>query len=103
MLRVRREHPDAFRGESATYAPVPSTSGHAVAFARGVRDEGVTAVAVATRLPSLLAERGGWGEHQVILPEGDFVDALTGREFAGGATPLADVLATLPVALLVAR
>ncbi|MHA6524889.1 malto-oligosyltrehalose synthase [Tessaracoccus sp. G1721] len=102
-LRVRREHPDAFRGESATYAPVPSTSGHAVAFARGVRDSGVTAVAVATRLPSLLAERGGWGEHQVILPELPLVDVLTGQEFDGGATPLAEVLATLPVALLVAR
>ena len=61
------------------------------------------AVAVATRLPALLAERGGWGEHQVILPEVPFVDALTGREFPGGSTSLAEVLATLPVALLVAR
>ena len=102
-LRLRRDLPDAFRGESATYSPVPSTSGHAVAFARGVRDGGVAAVAVATRLPALLAERGGWGEHQVILPEVPFVDALTGREFPGGSTSLAEVLATLPVALLVAR
>ena len=102
-LRVRGQHPDAFRGESATYAPVPSTSGHAVAFARGTSDGGVTAVAVATRLPTLLAERGGWGEHQVILPELPFVDVLTGQEFDGGATLLAEVLATLPVALLVAR
>ncbi|MHA6511705.1 malto-oligosyltrehalose synthase [Tessaracoccus sp. Z1128] len=102
-LRVRREFPDAFRGEHATYAPVPSTSGHAVAFARGTSDGGVRAVAVATRLPALLAERGGWGEHQVILPEVAFVDALTGREFAGGSTAVAEVLATLPVALLVAR
>ncbi|MBB1516240.1 malto-oligosyltrehalose synthase [Tessaracoccus sp. MC1679] len=102
-LRLRRDLPDAFRGESATYSPVPSTSGHAVAFARGVRDGGVAAVAVATRLPALLAERGGWGEHQVILPEAPFVDALTGREFPGGSTSLAEVLATLPVALLVSR
>ena len=103
VLRLRRDLPDAFRGESATYSPVPSTSGHAVAFARGVRDGGVAAVAVATRLPALLAERGGWGEHQVILPDVPFVDALTGREFPGGSTSLAEVLATLPVALLVAR
>lgn len=102
-LRLRRAHPEAFRGETATYTPVPSTSGHAVAFARGVRHLGVTAVAVATRLPSLLAERGGWGEHQVILPEGEFVDTLTGREFTGGAVAIADVLAELPVALLAAR
>lgn len=102
-LRLRRALPDAFRGESATYSPVPSTSGHAVAFARGLREGGVAAVAVATRLPALLAERGGWGEHQVILPEVAFVDALTGRRFPGGSTLVAEVLATLPVALLVAR
>lgn len=101
-LRLRRDHPDAFRGETATYAPVPSTSGHAVAFARGIRDDGVTAVTVATRLPTALAERGGWSEHQLILPDGHYTDALTGREVEGGAVALADVLADLPVALLVA-
>lgn len=100
-LRVRREHQDAFRGTAATYAPVPTTSGHAVAFARGTQDDGVIAVAVATRLPASLAERGGWGEHQVILPEGSYRCALTGTEVAGGAQPLAHVLGGFPVALLV--
>lgn len=101
-LRVRREHAEAFRGTQATYSPVPTTSGHAVAFARGLRDSGAVAVAVATRLPSLLAERGGWGEHQIILPEGRFRCALTGTEIDGGAQLLSDVLGDLPVALLVA-
>ncbi len=100
-LRLLRDDPDAFRGETAFYAPVPSTSGHAVAFARGSGDTPAT-VTVATRLPSALAERGGWGDHQLILPETGFTDALTGREFPGGATAIADVLADLPVALLVA-
>ena len=101
-LRVRRDHPEAFRGPDATYAPVPTTSGHAVAFARGTKDGGVVAVAVATRLPASLSERGGWGEHQIILPEGSYRCALTGLEIDGGAQPLSAVLGELPVALLVA-
>lgn len=100
-LRVRREHADAFRGATATYAPVPTTSGHAVAFARGTQEGGVVAVAVATRLPASLAERGGWGEHQIILPEGRYRCAFTGTEVDGGARTLADVLGEFPVALLV--
>ncbi|NLE96816.1 MAG: malto-oligosyltrehalose synthase [Propionibacterium sp.] len=99
-LRHRRKHPDAFRGEAATYRPVASTSGHAVAFARGTGDE-VAAVTVATRLPSALHERGGWGEHTLFLPEGRFLDLLTDRVVDGGQTPLTDILATLPVALLI--
>lgn len=101
VLAVRAKAPDAFRGPTATYSPVPTTSGHAVAFARG--DGKVRAIAVATRLPHQLTEWGGWGEHQVILPEGAFVDVLTGRRFDGGATPLAHVLDRFPVALLEAE
>ncbi|AQP44517.1 malto-oligosyltrehalose synthase [Tessaracoccus flavus] len=101
-LRLRRDHAEAFRGEHASYFPVPTTSGHAVAFSRG-EGEALVSVTVATRLPSLLAERGGWGDHQLILPEGTFVDALTGREIAGGPVSLEEVLSDLPVALLVAR
>ncbi len=102
-LRLRREHPDTFRGEASSYQPVATTSGHAVAFARGVNDAArPTAITVATRQPAVLAERGGWLEHKIILPEGRFVDTLTGRELAGGEAPLADVLVDLPVALLVA-
>lgn len=100
-LRVRRDHADAFRGDSATYAPVPTTSGHAVAFARSTADGEWSAITVVTRLPHVLAERGGWGDHQVILPEGTFLDVMSGRTLEGGARALADVLSELPVALLV--
>lgn len=99
-LRHRREHPEAYHGPRASYRPVATTTGHAVAFARGVEDD-VAAVAVATRLPARLAERGGWGEHTLFLPDGRFADLLTGREVSGGQTALADVLVDLPVALLV--
>lgn len=100
-LRLRAEHPDAFRGEAATYSPVATTTGQAVAFARGTAEaDSPVAITVATRLGSQLAERGGWGEHQIILPEGTWVDVLSGREFRGGAVELAEMLADLPVALL---
>ena len=42
----------------------------------------------------------GWREHTVALPEGRWRDVLTGREVEGGSVRLADLLATLPVALL---
>jgi (1->4)-alpha-D-glucan 1-alpha-D-glucosylmutase len=35
MLRLRREHPDWFVGPSAGYAPIATSTGNAVAFARG--------------------------------------------------------------------
>ncbi|GAB3811361.1 malto-oligosyltrehalose synthase [Tessaracoccus terricola] len=100
-LRLRAEHPDAFRGAGAEYRPVATTSGHAVAFARAEAGaERVTAITVATRLPSQLGEQG-WAEHAIILPEGRFRDVLSGREVEGGQALLADVLTDLPVALLV--
>ncbi|QOC26518.1 malto-oligosyltrehalose synthase [Microbacterium hominis] len=94
-LRLRRDRPDLF----TRYTPLPvvgAASAHAVAFDRG------GAIAVATRLSVGLAARGGWGDTAVLLPARRWRDAFTGRELAGGAAPLAVVLADLPVALLVA-
>lgn len=100
-LDLRRRHADAFRGADAVYTPIATTSGQAVAFGRGVSGaESLTAITVASRFNSQLAERGGWGEHQIILPEGRWRDTLTGTSFDGGQVPLADVLSDLPVALL---
>jgi (1->4)-alpha-D-glucan 1-alpha-D-glucosylmutase len=99
-LRLRREHPEWFVGPDATYLPVATSSGNALAFARGDA-AGPAAVTVATRLPVALARHGGWYEHTVALPAGSWTDVLTGRPVAGGSAPLEEVLATLPVALLV--
>ncbi len=101
-LRVRREHPGWFVGESATYAPLPTTTGYVVAYGRGDHD-GVGAVVLATRLAASVAELGGWGANTVALPAGTWTDAFTGRSVDGGLGPvsMADVLADLPVALLV--
>jgi (1->4)-alpha-D-glucan 1-alpha-D-glucosylmutase len=65
-----------------------------VAFDRG------GALAVATRLPVGLAERGGWGETMLLRHSGPTVDLFTGRRFEGSSVPLRELLDTYPVALL---
>ena len=99
-LRLRRERPEVFVGENATYAPLPTTTGHLVAFARGDAD-GASVVTLATRLPVELERLGGWGEHTVALPAGTWTDRLTGREIGSGTVAVAGVLDRYPVALLV--
>jgi (1->4)-alpha-D-glucan 1-alpha-D-glucosylmutase len=99
-LRLRREHPGWFVGDGATYLPVATSTGNALAFARGDAS-GPRVVTVATRLPVALARFRGWYEHTVALAPGTWTDALTGRTVEGGSAPLEEVLATLPVALLV--
>jgi (1->4)-alpha-D-glucan 1-alpha-D-glucosylmutase len=91
-LRLRRQNPSAFAG---SYKPLPTSSGHAVAFGRG--DSVVT---IATRLPVALHRLGGWGDSTVVLPEGDWQDVLTGRSVGSGATRIHELLEELPVALL---
>lgn len=91
-LTLRRERPDLFGG----YQPLlveGSAADHALAFDRG------GAVTVVTRLPVGLTDRGGWGDTVLRLPEGDYVDQVTGRAHTGGVR-LAELLADLPVALL---
>jgi (1->4)-alpha-D-glucan 1-alpha-D-glucosylmutase len=109
-LRLRREHPEWFTGALATYSPLPTSSGNAVAFGRGepgrtdsgrAEESGVRVVAVATRLPVALERHGGWGEHTLSVPEGSWRDVLGMHEVEGGNVGLADLLDQLPVALLV--
>jgi (1->4)-alpha-D-glucan 1-alpha-D-glucosylmutase len=92
-LRTRRQYPDAFTG---TYTPLPTSNGHAVAFARG--DAVIT---VATRLPAALHRLGGWGESTVVLPSGEWKNVLTGRVVGSGSARIHELLEDLPVALLV--
>jgi len=93
-LRARRDFPDRFDG----YAPIEATgpaAEHLVGFDRG------GAVTLATRLPVRLAAAGGWGETALVLPR-PARDVLTGRSYAGQVV-VADLLADLPVALLLDR
>jgi (1->4)-alpha-D-glucan 1-alpha-D-glucosylmutase len=92
-LRLRRDRPDLF----SRYVPLPvvgDAADHLVAVDRG------GALALATRLPLGLAESGGWAGTTVLLPSGPWRDELTGREFDGGETPVVELLADYPVALL---
>ncbi|MFZ0120446.1 MAG: malto-oligosyltrehalose synthase [Pseudonocardiaceae bacterium] len=94
ILRARRDHPERFTG----YTPLRGAgagASHAIAFARN----GV--VAVATRLPVGLADRGGWGATALPLPRGSWTDVLTGLS-ARGDVALAELLGLYPVALLLA-
>ena len=98
-LRLRRREAAAFVGATAEYLPLPTSSGHSIAFARA-DETGPRAVSVVTRLQRALSAVGGFGEHTVVLPEGRWRDLLTGREHPGGSCRLADLLDTHPVALL---
>lgn len=100
-LVLRRERPDLFQGRDAAYHPLPTTTGHAVAFGRAHGEGPVEVVTVVTRLAHGLAQRGGWGESRIGLPEGRWRDVLGGAEHEGGMVPLAEILDDSPVALLV--
>ena len=86
-LRLRRERPELFTGYCPLHAP-----DHLVAFARGDN----RLVVVATRLTA-----GPDPSAPVELPPGPWRDLLSGAEPPGGPTPHADLLATVPHALLV--
>ncbi|WP_425953440.1 malto-oligosyltrehalose synthase [Xylanimonas sp. McL0601] len=100
-LRTRREHAEAFVGEVAGYEPLPSTSGHAIAFTRTANGVPRAAV-VATRLADAGPAARALAEATIVLPEGRWHGALTGRTHDGGPAQLGDLLGAWPVALLVA-
>jgi (1->4)-alpha-D-glucan 1-alpha-D-glucosylmutase len=80
-----------------------ATTPHALGVGRGDAS-GVQAVAVVTRLAAGLEAAGGWAHHTVSLPPGTWRDLLTGRTTSthdSEGIPVAELLAGLPVALLV--
>lgn len=92
-LRLRRDRPDLLTGHAPLRAE-GAAADHLIAYDRG------GLVALATRLPLGLERSGGWGDTTLALPGGAWRDALTGRLVEGRAR-IAEVLADLPVALLV--
>ncbi len=97
ILRLRRRLPEVFVGDAAAYRPLPSSTGHALCFARGDDPRVVT---IASRLHRDLAKQDGFTEHSVVLPEGTWRDVLTGSEHEGGTVLLAEVLHRYPCAVL---
>jgi (1->4)-alpha-D-glucan 1-alpha-D-glucosylmutase len=101
-LRLRRDIPGAFVGACAGYRQIPTSTAHAVAFAR-TEEHQPRAITLVSRLTASLARSGGWREHTVVLPEGLWRNVLDGPEAApidGGPRALAPMLRTRPVALL---
>ncbi len=72
-LRLRRQYPEAFAG---TYTPLPTSNGHAVAFARG---DAVHHGGDPTARRHCIG-LGGWGDSTVVLPSGLWRNVLTGHE-----------------------
>jgi (1->4)-alpha-D-glucan 1-alpha-D-glucosylmutase len=101
-LRLRRDLPGAFVGTGAGILPLARSTEHLLAYARST--DGAPAVTVlATRLAAGLDRLGGWGEHTVALPEGEWHDVLADRRVDGGVQQIGPLLDRLPVALLVRR
>ncbi|MFG3049890.1 malto-oligosyltrehalose synthase [Kitasatospora sp. NPDC048239] len=95
-LHLRRAGP---LGAYRPLAAAGAAADHLLAFGRG---DGV--ITAATRLPCALARDGGWRDTVLELPGGGrWTDRLTQRSFAPGAVPVAQLLATYPVALLTRR
>lgn len=94
-LRLRRDRPELFTGYAPIEADGPAAE-HLIGFRRGERGVAV----LATRLPAGLDRAGGWGATTVRLAR-PARDAFTGAAFEAGEVPAAEVLGTLPVALLV--
>jgi (1->4)-alpha-D-glucan 1-alpha-D-glucosylmutase len=109
-LQVRRKHPQLFQG--ARYTPLYADGGmeeKICAFSLSEKKDSVIAVA-----PRLFASLMGaddlsptgqkiWRESRLVLPQGEYTEVMTGRSIAGGARPVAELLADFPVALLVSR
>ncbi|MDR6413644.1 malto-oligosyltrehalose synthase [Pseudarthrobacter sulfonivorans] len=92
-LRLRRDRPELFQD----YRPVSASGAaadHLVAFDRG------GALTFATRLPMGLERAGGWRDTAVELSTA-LRDELTGEPHGPGPVPVADILQSYPVALLV--
>jgi (1->4)-alpha-D-glucan 1-alpha-D-glucosylmutase len=98
VLGVRRHRPELF-GVAGTYQPLPaqgSRAVHVVAFARGGE-----AVVVVPRLVSRLgALDADWADTTLALPPGRWRDELSDLSHEGGTVPLAQLLGTFPMALL---
>ena len=93
-LTFRRQN-DALFGADSSYDPLHAhgtKAAHVLAFVRGGR--------VIVIVPRLVMRLGNdWGETILRLPEGDWLNELTGDKLAGGEHPIGELLARFPVAL----
>jgi (1->4)-alpha-D-glucan 1-alpha-D-glucosylmutase len=109
-LELRKELPRVFH--EGSYQALHADAGmeeKVCAFA--LQHAGAKVIAIAPRLFAALLGEGDaapiggavWKDSRLVLPEGEYQDALTGGRIGGGARRLAEILAEFPVALLVSR
>ena len=94
-LCLRREYPEWF-GAEAEYVPVRAEGlqrDRVIAYRRGE--------SVLTVVPRWSHEAADWGETTIAVPEGRWVNRMTGMDVAVGRVRVGDLLAKFPVALLV--
>jgi (1->4)-alpha-D-glucan 1-alpha-D-glucosylmutase len=94
-LNLRRRHPGLF-GADSSYEPLCARGDkaeHAVAFVRGGR-----AITIVPRLVMRLANE--WANTSLRLPEGGWLNELTGESFDSGERAVGELLRQFPVALL---
>ncbi len=95
-LTLRREHTEWFRRDAA-YSPIEAQGRkreHVVAYLRGE-----SVLTVVPRHSLLLG--GTWADTTLALPEGAWINRLSGEGHRGGTVRLDALLAKFPVALLV--
>lgn len=94
-LTTRRERPEWF-GESAGYTPILATgrkSDHAIAFLRGD--------SVLTVVPRWnMTLDNNWANTSIEIPQGEWLNRMTGEHITSGKILLSDLLREFPVALL---
>jgi (1->4)-alpha-D-glucan 1-alpha-D-glucosylmutase len=94
-LALRERHPEWF-GADADIEPLDvrgRRADHAIAYLRAG-----SVIAIAPRLVVKLG--GDWGDTTIDLPEGDWLNHLTGDRWTRGAANVAELLRRFPVALL---
>ena len=94
-LALRKRHPDWFGPDAGIHSlrATGARAEHVIAFARGT-----FVVAVAPRLVIKLA--GDWQDTKLALPDGEWMNHLTGEHWHGTSARLGDLLHRFPVALL---
>lgn len=93
-LELRKQMPDIFNSGDyrPLYAEGPRKS-HVLAFSRGEK--------VITVVPRfIISLEGEWGHTWVEIPEGQWINRLTGHRIMGGKRPVIDIMSFFPVAVI---
>jgi (1->4)-alpha-D-glucan 1-alpha-D-glucosylmutase len=95
VLNARKRHPEWFEGAYRRVEVRGEAEERVIAFARGD--------ALVTLAPRWTAREGRWGDTELTLPPGPWVDVLSGETYEGGPLKLERAWSRFPVALLARR